>query len=694
MKIGKLAIHWGEMPQAKRRAALGDIQLASQLGAAESGGWADPKYGDYYAQSVPAYRAIKLRADAIASAPLRVYQQRADGSPEPVEATHPVQDLLSRVNQWWTAADLLRATEINLSLWGTAYWFIDKTEQRPSLWSLRPDRVRVVPARGGVADQYIQGFTYEGPMGRRVPLMPEEVVWFRYFNPLDEYAGFAPIAAARLTLDMGRDALKFNAGFFKNSAMPQDVVFMAQGPLAEEEVEDFYRRLEARFKGPTKSWRPMLWDLSQGAEPKRLGLTQRDMEFLATLNFTVEDAARIWGVPPPKMYSQAQSVYNNVKQADIEFYTDTISTEWRFMEAEINEMLMPALALGQDLFVAFDTSRILPLQEAFGELHDRVRLDVAAGILTINEVRADRNLKPVSWGDTWWLPFGLAPADSGVIAGDSQGEASVAPKHLGINDADILVRAGRGHLRRLRQSQQDFAQLHHRLFADQLADVLKSLRSTTRASTIPSAGHIFDYGEWEKRFAEAGSPLFESSFALSANGAATDFHLSPLNFALPEIQQIIKDRIALWARLVNEETGRLIIAEVQEAMRLGEGIRALQERIEKVFRLNDIVRSERIARTETLALASRGHLTVYQQSGVVEQKRWLATMDDRTRDDHLEANGQVVGLNEYFVVGGERIEAPGLGSPAQSIQCRCTVTPVVRRESLRQSPNGHVGVLK
>lgn len=36
------------------------------------------------------------------------------------------------------------------------------------------------------------------------------MVWFRYFNPPNEYVGFLPIGTARLTTDFGMEALRFN----------------------------------------------------------------------------------------------------------------------------------------------------------------------------------------------------------------------------------------------------------------------------------------------------------------------------------------------------------------------------------------------------------------------------------------------------------------------------------------------------
>jgi uncharacterized protein with gpF-like domain len=65
---------------------------------------------------------------------------------------------------------------------------------------------------------------------------------------------------------------------------------------------------------------------------------------------------------------------------------------------------------------------------------------------------------------------------------------------------------------------------------------------------------------------------------------------------------------------------------------------------------------------------------------VVDQVEWLASFDERTRETHAMANGQVVAIGEMFKVGGDEMPAPGQGAdPAENCNCRCTILPVVRK---------------
>jgi hypothetical protein len=122
----------------------------------------------------------------------------------------------------------------------------------------------------------------------------------------------------------------------------------------------------------------------------------------------------------------------------------------------------------------------------------------------------------------------------------------------------------------------------------------------------------------------------------------------------------------------------------REAVRTGQihdaVVQQLQDqRADAVQRIDRVestwqTRSERIARTESTGAYNAGAI----DAGIVEGagvKVWMATGDDRTRDDHLEAHGECVPMTDRFDVGGTLLEMPGdpSGPAEQVINCRCTV---------------------
>ena len=375
-----------------------------------SAGWAQPAFGEYYPRSAIVYAAIKVRQDAIARLPVRVLQrvpearmgdssechsaisERAvnarDGG-EPVDATHPLQRLLDSPNPFWSRSDLWRATETYLSLWGSAFWGLERDEQGSimEIWPLRPDKMRVIPD----AERYIKGFVYVGAGSALVPYLPEDVVWMRYFNPLDEYAGLSPIAPLRQSADMGMDALRANRKLLQNDSTPGLIIEM-EGFPTDAEVSDFYARWESRFQGVEKTRRPAL--LSPGMKASNLGFSPRDMEYIESLRWSLEDVTRVFGVPKVMIGDLENTTFSNFRTARRLFWEDTISSQLAFYQEALRQQLLPHF--GDDsLTVEFDLSGVEALKESEENKAKRRSIYVKAGIMTVDEVRREMNLPPM-----------------------------------------------------------------------------------------------------------------------------------------------------------------------------------------------------------------------------------------------------------------------------------------------------------
>ena len=361
------------------------------------GGWNRAEYGEYYATSTPVYSAIRLRADALTRPPVVVYRRGLAESGVsrrlPVGPEHPAQQLLERVNRWYTRADLWRATEIYLNLWGSAYWMLDRdSDGNRELWPLRPDRVSIVPDR----DEYIRGFVYHG-RNRMLALTPDEVVRFRYFNPLEEYAGMSPVGPSRLAVDMGKDGLSFNRNFLRNSAQP-DFVILTNEQMNDGEVDDFYRRWEARYRGPANARRPAVASFVRDIKP--LGLSHREMDFIQGLRWSLEEVSRAFGVPRPLLSDLERATFSNVNAAERFFWRNTMVPEMTFLAEQVTRNLFPLLGY-EGLEMEFDLASIEALAEDENARAAREAQLLDRGVLTINEVRRSRGLPDVPWGDVW-----------------------------------------------------------------------------------------------------------------------------------------------------------------------------------------------------------------------------------------------------------------------------------------------------
>jgi hypothetical protein len=127
---------------------------------------------------------------------------------------------------------------------------------------------------------------------------------------------------------------------------------------------------------------------------------------------------------------------------------------------------------------------------------------------------------------------------------------------------------------------------------------------------------------------------------------------------------------------ITDTTKKIVRGVLNEASDNGWGVektgRVMRERWRDIARL----RSNTISRTEIVSASNAGDISGARSTGLDLEKSWLSTRDDRTREDHMDADGQLVGLNDPFTVGGEQLDQPGdpAGSPGNVINCRCTQT--------------------
>ena len=92
-----------------------------------------------------------------------------------------------------------------------------------------------------------------------------------------------------------------------------------------------------------------------------------------------------------------------------------------------------------------------------------------------------------------------------------------------------------------------------------------------------------------------------------------------------------------------------------------------------------LMQALRLIRTEGTNIANYATMQSAQSIFPASQlkKEWIASFDDRTRDTHADADGQIVMQADPFLVGGEQLQYPGdpAGSSTNVINCRCSVAP-------------------
>jgi SPP1 gp7 family putative phage head morphogenesis protein len=157
-------------------------------------------------------------------------------------------------------------------------------------------------------------------------------------------------------------------------------------------------------------------------------------------------------------------------------------------------------------------------------------------------------------------------------------------------------------------------------------------------------------------------------------------------------KQIRNERLKEIAKGVIPKTGKTLkqiladnnsadLAKLQQVIKQGliNG-ESYNKQVKKVKGLFDdsAYKAQRVIRTEGNRNMNAGAHVERMTSGVAKKKRWMATLDGRTRPSHQRLDGQTVGVDEYFTINGDKALYPGdFSDPANSINCRCTVIDII-----------------
>lgn len=203
-----------------------------------------------------------------------------------------------------------------------------------------------------------------------------------------------------------------------------------------------------------------------------------------------------------------------------------------------------------------------------------------------------------------------------------------------------------------------------------LAKAGQNALAVTNASLPESAATARRIASWQVSNM-AGidvSRLIGHNYAALAATAATSYHG--------------KYDLKAWQGVADRDQCRKAIKRaVTRGLLTGEHPERIAQRFEGLFEgtepLSPHARAVRIARTETNRVMNEATLERISEAnakGIKTLKRWDAKLDDRVRDSHARVHGEVRADGERFSNGCLK---PGDGGPAESINCRCSLEPVL-----------------
>jgi HK97 family phage portal protein len=315
---------------------------------------------------------------------------------------HPLLTLLDQVNPFQNAHDLWELTTLYQEVHGSAYWmleFDDLLGVPSAIWVLPSQNVRPVREPGSpLLVDYYEYRTY----GSVLQLRSEQVIHFRYPDPREPYvSGLSPLRACFESAALASQFLAYKRSLWDNAALP-GVILSPQEVISQEERDRLENAWIQRFRKGGNG-RVLVADTGLNVEVLQTSLA--DVAALAEAGATQADIANAFGVPLAFLTTATNLA--NLQAAEHQHASKAIQPRLKRRDEKLNEQLVPLFDPTGRLFLESD--------DPVADNRDFERLQEASdlkwGVRTVNEVRSERGLPPVAWGDTPWLPVALMPTD-------------------------------------------------------------------------------------------------------------------------------------------------------------------------------------------------------------------------------------------------------------------------------------------
>lgn len=347
------------------------------------------------------WACMRLLTDAISTLPADTYMRRS-GERLPYR---PRPIYLNFDGPWLSKARYL--TQVMMSLLADGNAFVatirDKSTNVVELVVLDPSKVEV--RRGKRGPEFVIGGKVFGPL---------DIMHIQGLTSPGGLRGLSPIGMAREVVDSAGEAQRFGRSWFANSAVPPAVIKV---PAAEGAASNQGQADQDRAKAIAKAWHDTHGGTSNagkvgvligGAELQTVAVNNKDSQWLEARQFSVQEIARIFGVPPHLIADSSNSTSwgSGLAEQNLAFGQFSLRPWIERIEDAHNRLL--SLDGMPDVFWKLNLDALL--RASLDDRYKSYATGIGAGFLTANEARRWEELTPVEHGDEILrVPVGASP---------------------------------------------------------------------------------------------------------------------------------------------------------------------------------------------------------------------------------------------------------------------------------------------
>jgi HK97 family phage portal protein len=328
------------------------------------------------------------------------------------DVTHgQIYELFRKPNPFISRFDLWKETAAWWHLEGEAFWWFGSEYSGglpKEIFILDPRKMRHEGELSGGIDfgfRHIPRRWFYHCGSELIPILSDEIIHFREFNPYNPVRGVNPLLSLSLEIEQDYFANKANSNLLKNNAVPQGLLKTDQ-TLRPEEADQLERRWESKY-GNIKAGRKIAV-LGKGTDFKPVTFSPDVIKLFELKKWNLYTILAKFGIPPRVANISDRSTALSGKDT-----AEQHSAFWKYTLIPILKQFEQILEtqffirFGVKERGVFDLWDIPELQDSEDAQSKRDIAEITAGIKTINDVLKERGKEPKPWGDVWYRPKSL-----------------------------------------------------------------------------------------------------------------------------------------------------------------------------------------------------------------------------------------------------------------------------------------------
>jgi HK97 family phage portal protein len=351
--------------------------------------------------------------------PLDVMRPRANGGGKEKHMAHPLWRVLRKPNHYQTSLQFLQQY-FGSKLWtGNTYvlLFRDARGVTESMHVIDPATVTPAITADGSVWYHVKANVLNG-LPEDVYIPARDVLHDRAVTLFHPLIGVSPLYASAVSAMIGNSILSNSDMFFSNMSRASGTL-TSPGEIPEPVATRLKREWDGNYTGMGYG---KVAVLGSGLTWTPLTMTAVDAQLIEQLRWVVEDIGRVYRVPG-FMLGETKITYKNTEQLSRLYFNGCLSYHLESAEQCFNQKF--EMSGGSE--IRFDLAPLFRMETDLRyETHSKA---LTSGIKSINEVRAEEDLEPVTGGEEPRLQMQYIPLSKvdAVLAANSAAPPAPAP---------------------------------------------------------------------------------------------------------------------------------------------------------------------------------------------------------------------------------------------------------------------------